>query len=320
MGVLPFLRIMRRGKIMWNLLEQYKSAISALSCDAALESYTINGLGFNAVAAGAKGSKLILLLHGFPECWYSWRKQIPALVQAGYRVVAPDLRGYGMNDKPERIDDYHISLLTDDVRQIISKEGAESAIIVGHDWGGAVAWNLAMSSPELVDQLIILNAPHPVTFSRELKDRISEQYKMSWYIRFFQKLSWPEKVLASSPSYTANWFFRRKWVSSPDAFTDRDLALYAATYAIPGSIQAMLNWYRASFRYRSGPRPILQPIHMKTLVIWGQEDQVLSQRLLEGLDEWVLNLEVIRIEHAGHFVQNEAPDYVTNQLLDFLNR
>ena len=305
---------------MQNVLQQYEDAISALSCDAALERYTINGLSFYAVVAGAKGNKLILLLHGFPECWYSWHKQIPALVRAGFRVVAPDLRGYGMNDKPEHINDYHTSLLTDDVRQIILNEGAENAIIVGHDWGGAVAWNLAMSSPELVERLIILNAPHPVTFSRELKDRSSEQYRMSWYIRFFQKLSWPEKILASSPSYTTNWFFRKKWVSHPDAFTDRDLELYAATYAVPGAIHAMLNWYRASFRYRSGPKPNIQPIHIKTLVIWGQDDQVLSRNLLEGLEEWVPNLEINMIKHAGHFVQNEAPDDVTKQLLHFLSR
>lgn len=297
----------------------YEQAVLSLDCKAKLEQFTINGLKFFAVTAGPKEGKLILFLHGFPECWYTWRKQISHFATQGYRVVAPDLRGYGMNDKPQSIKDYQITNLVEDIRQLILQQEKQSAIIVAHDWGGAVAWNFAMWHPQMTERLIILNAPHPVLFSRELRDRTSEQYKMSWYMRFFQKPRWPEKVLTADFARTARWFFNDKF-SHDSTYNEEDLALYAASYAVPDAIPALLNWYRASFQIRGKNIPENKVIDAPTLVLWGEKDQALSIKLLDGLREWVPNIEIKRISEAGHFVQNDASDRVNEEILAFLAR
>lgn len=303
---------------MKGLQSYYEQAILSLDCQAKLEQFPINGLTFHAVTAGPKEGKLILLLHGFPECWYTWRKQIPYFASQGFRVVAPDLRGYGMNDKPKSIEDYHITNLVEDIRQLILQQKKQSAIIVAHDWGGAAAWNFAMWHPQMTERLVILNAPHPVLFSRELRDRTSEQHKMSWYMRFFQKPRWPEKVLTADFTRTANWFFNDKFGHA--TYNEEDLALYAASYAVPDAMSALLNWYRASFQLRGKAIPENKVINAPTLVIWGVNDQALSIKLLDGLEEWVPSIEIRRISEAGHFVQNDASDKVNEEISVFLAR
>lgn len=305
---------------MKQLQAKYEEAIASLNCNAELQKYTINHLTFYAAVAGDRTGKLVVLLHGFPECWYSWRKQIPVLVDAGYYVVAPDLRGYGLNDQPEEMKHYSIRYLADDIKELIKQQNKGKAIVIAHDWGGASAWNFAMWYPEFIDRLIILNAPHPVTFARELRNKQNEQYKKSWYMRFFQKKSWPERLFLNDPLQTAKWFFIEKWGYNTDEYTEEDLSLYATLYRTPNVMEAMLNWYRASYQYRQKDTPAPSKIQIDTLVIWGEQDRSLSIKLLDGLEEWVDSLTIKRIPNAGHFVQNEAPEQVNDIVLKYLSK
>jgi pimeloyl-ACP methyl ester carboxylesterase len=275
-----------------------------------------DGIQLHTVLAGPKEGPLAVLLHGFPECWYSWRKQIPVLARAGYRVLAPDLRGYNLSDKPKGVQSYQIDRLTADILALIRTLGRERATIVAHDWGGAVAWRLAMDYPEAVERLVVMNAPHPVTFAKALASDWSQRLR-SWYMFFFQ-LPWlPETLLTLSPRATARLFFQRTAVRT-DAFSSADLETMAAALAQPGAMKAMIHWYRASFRYRPAQRT--HPIEAPTLLIWAEDDIALGRPLTHGLDRWVPELQVHYIPHCGHWVQNEAPEAVNEQMLTFLRQ
>jgi pimeloyl-ACP methyl ester carboxylesterase len=271
----------------------------------------VNGLKLHTVVTGPDNGPLAVLLHGFPECWYSWRHQIPTLADAGYRVVVPDQRGYNLSQKPVGVESYGIDHLVADVRAF----GREEAIVVGHDWGGVVAWRLAMDNPGMVQKLIVMNAPHPGAFARELKASWSQRLK-SWYALFFQIPWLPETLLALSPMATARLFFRRTAVRT-NAFSDQDLDVMAAAIAQPDAMQAMIHWYRAAVRYPSSRRA--QVIEVPTLLIWAEDDVALGKPLTYGLEEWVPNMSVHYISHCGHWVQNEAPDEVNEQVLAFVS-
>jgi pimeloyl-ACP methyl ester carboxylesterase len=273
----------------------------------------VNGVRLHVVEAGT--GPLVVLLHGFPEFWYSWRRQLPALAEAGFHAVAPDLRGYNESGKPPNVRDYRLHCLVDDVAGLIAAMGEQRAVVVGHDWGGAIAWKLAMSRPDLVERLAILNSPHPIAFGREL--RRPAQWLRSWYILFFQ-LPWlPECLLSANDFGLLARSLRRQPVQR-DAFTADDVAQYKAALARPGALTAALNYYRALFRYpmdmRRGNRPIAAP----TLLIWGERDPYLGIGLTERLDRWVPHLQVARIPDASHWVQNDAPGRVNALLLEFL--
>jgi pimeloyl-ACP methyl ester carboxylesterase len=274
----------------------------------------INGLSFHYVEAGA--GPLIVLLHGFPEFWYSWRHQIPALAQAGFHVVAPDLRGYNESAKPAGVHHYRIDLLVGDILGFIRHAGARTATVVGHDWGGVLAWRLAMDHPQVVDRLAILNSPHPAAFFRELRGL--EQWLRSSYVRFFQ-LPWlPECVLAASDYALLERILRRQPVR-PGAFSRADIRRYKAALSVPRALTSALNYYRAAWRNPwnlSNLRPIITP----TLLIWGERDTYLSVRLTKGLTPWVPNIKVQRLPNASHWVQNDAPEEVNRLLLEFVGR
>ncbi|MCP4543405.1 MAG: alpha/beta hydrolase [Chloroflexi bacterium] len=276
----------------------------------------VNGIKLHAVVAGPENGPLVVLLHGFPECWYSWRRQIVALVGAGYRVVVPDQRGYNLSEKPTSIQSYRIDQLTSDIRELVLAFGHERAIIVSHDWGGAVAWRLAMDYPDLVKKLVVMNAPHPVAFAREIGSGWSQRLK-SWYMIFFQLPGLPEALLSLLPIASARFFFRRMAVRS-DAFSNADLKVMATAMAQPGAMQTMLHWYRAAFRHPPSRRT--QVIETPTLLIWAEDDVALGKSLTYGLEKWVPNLSVHYISNCGHWVQNEAPDEVNARLLDYVNQ
>ncbi len=273
----------------------------------------VNGLRLHVVEAGPIDGPLVVLLHGFPENWYLWRRQIAPLAQAGYRVIVPDQRGYNLSDKPAGIHNYRLEALVADIRELIQAYGRERASVVGHDWGGGVAWQLAIEHPEIVEKLIILNAPHPAAFRRELRENPAQQQK-SWYVAAFQVPWLPEILLGQSPLSTVNLFFRRGAVNQ-DAYSSYDLHSLAISLSQPGALTAMLNWYRAAVRR---PPAITTPIETPTLLIWSEDDVALGRSLTYGLDQWVRNLRIHYLSHCGHQTPCEAPAEVNAQLLEFM--
>jgi pimeloyl-ACP methyl ester carboxylesterase len=259
------------------------------------------------VEQGAPHGPPVVLLHGFPEFSYSWRYQLPALAAAGLRAIAPDLRGYGGSPKPPAVRDYHIDLLALDVADLIRRECGGRAHVVGHDWGGIVAWWLAMRHPDVVNRLVVLNAPHPAAYLRELR-RSASQVLRSWYVLFFQ-LPWlPEASIRAFDFAMLRRLFR-----------GRDAERYVAAFADRRSLTSAINYYRAASR--AGPAFLsrgVRPVTAPTLVVWGERDRYLVPELATGLEPWVPDLRVVRLPRATHWVQYDEPDAVNRLLIDFL--
>jgi pimeloyl-ACP methyl ester carboxylesterase len=283
----------------------------------------INGVTLHYVEAyptAEKGREIksALMLHGFPEFWYSWRNQIPALAAAGFRVVVPDLRGYNLSDKPPGAWAYRIDALLGDVLGLIAHAGAERAAVAGHDWGGVLAWHLAMHHPRVVEKLVILNAPHPAAFGREM--RTWRQLLKSWYVLFFQVPGVPELLLGVGDFDWIDRMLRNQPVHA-GAFGPDDVRRYKKALTRPGALTAALNYYRAALRHR--PRDAARanvPIDVPVLLVWGERDAYLSVRLTEGLGAWVRNLHVVRIPDASHWVQSDVPERVNQLMIDFLRK
>lgn len=271
-----------------------------------------NGIRMHYVTQG-KGP-LVVLLHGFPEFWYSWRHQIPFLAEHGYRVVAPDLRGYNDTDKPRS--GYDVPTLLRDIAGLIKGLGEEQATIVGHDWGGALAWSFAMDYPQMTHKLIVLNAPHPLALFREL--RTLKQLRKSWYIFVFQ-LPWlPEFMLSRDNANSVGRMLNGSAVQKA-AFPPEVTAIYRAAMSKPGAMTAALNYYRQLFR-RLPARSTTQEarITAPTLLIWGEQDVALDIALTHGLEQWVDQLQIQYLPESGHWVQQEQPEEVNQLMLEFL--
>ncbi|WP_261663081.1 alpha/beta fold hydrolase [Deinococcus sp. Marseille-Q6407] len=268
---------------------------------------TANGVRLHCLEAGPEDGPLTVLLHGFPEDSRAWKHQIGPLARAGFRVVAPDMRGYQLSDKPAGVEAYQIDHLIDDVVALIHSLGHDRAHVVGHDWGGIVAWAVAIRNPEVVDRLVILNSPHPAAARRELHGL--KQKKRSWYVGFFQ-LPWlPEKVLPS---------LGRKALEGarPGSFSPADLAGYQAAWALPGAATSMINYYRALIRFGNVRGTQVQA---PTLLMWGMQDTALVPELTEGLEPWVPDLRVVRFPQATHWVLRDEAVRVSNLLTEFLS-
>jgi epoxide hydrolase 4 len=270
----------------------------------------VNGVRLHRVEAGA--GPPVVLLHGFPEFWWGWRRQLPALAQAGFRAVAPDLRGYNFSEKPSGIAAYRAEALAADVAALIRALGVERAHLVGHDWGGVVAWYVAMLHPERVDRLVVMNAPHPAAFRRAL--RRGPQALRSWYAAFFQLPSLPEAALRAGRFRLLGRVFAAG-AGRRGVFTEEEIARYREAAARPGALTAMLNYYRAAVRF---PRPPTRRILHPALLVWGERDRALGVELTRGLEPWVPHLRVERLPEAGHWVQHEAPERVNALLTGFL--
>ena len=279
----------------------------------------VNGVRLHWVEQGE--GPLVVLLHGFPEFWYAWRHQIPALAAAGFRAVAPDLRGYNLSDKPRGVRAYRIEALLGDLAGLIAllggEQGEEKAHVVGHDWGGAFAWFAPFFQPERLLSLTLLNAPHPLAFVRELR-RNANQRRRSAYFFFFQLPRLPERKMRADGFAVVGKMLRRDPVTK-GAFSDEDARLYTEALARPGALTAALNYYRAAFRYRPQVGGRKWPAGLKTLVVWGERDRYLGPGLLDGLDRWVPDLAVERIPDASHWVQADAPERVNELLIRFLS-
>jgi pimeloyl-ACP methyl ester carboxylesterase len=258
----------------------------------------------------------VLLLHGFPQFWYEWRHQIPALVEAGFRVVAPDMRGYNLSDKPLGVRAYRVELLARDVERLILACGGGTADVVGHDWGAIAAWIAAMRYPERVERLAILNVPHPARFLDGLLSPM--QLLRSSYVFFFQIPRLPEEVIRAGDFALLRSALRRDPVR-PGTFTAEDIERYIEAIARPGALTATINYYRALLRYPEETRALLQRVEAPVLVIWGERDRFLSRRLAEPPRLWVPNLlGVKRLPDASHWVAEDRPLEVNTLLLDFL--
>ena len=291
-------------------------AVARLSVPAQRTFLPVNGVRLHTILAGPEAGPLAVLLHGFPECWYSWRHQIAALAGAGFRVAVPDQRGYNLSDKPRGVANYQIDHLTADIQALIHVLGRQQATLIAHDWGGVAAWRFAMDYPQAVERLVVMNAPHPVAFARELRSNRSQQIK-SWYVAAFQVPWLPETLLTLSPRASARLFFRRTAVRA-GAFPDADLEVMAAALAQPGAMATMIHWYRAALRYPPA-RPV-QVLNAPTLLIWAEDDVALGMELIQGLERWVPEMRLHTIPGCGHWVQNEAPQEVNAQMLAFLDR
>jgi epoxide hydrolase 4 len=258
---------------------------------------------------------LVILLHGFPEFWFGWRLQIAPLAAAGFHVVAPDTRGYNLSSRPEDVSAYDVGLLAEDIRGLIHKLGASSAMLVGHDWGGTIAWTMAMNHPEVVDRLVILNAAHP----RKLQEGLHHpgQLRRSWYFFFFAIPGLPEDVV-----HARNWHFFRHFLHDANpTYTPEEIERYVEAWGQPGAAAGMINYYRSSVKESSAQAKAEHPpITAPTLVIWGEQDSYLSETLAEPEHDDVPNLDrVERLKDASHWVHHDQADRVNQLLIEFFS-
>jgi pimeloyl-ACP methyl ester carboxylesterase len=279
------------------------------------ETIQTRGLKFEVATAGT-GDKLALLLHGFPECAQSWRYQIEPLAALGYRVWAPNLRGYGNTDRPKGVAAYSMEKLESDISDLIDQSGAKSVLLVGHDWGGAIAWNYAVHGTRPIDRLVVLNSPHPLVFARAMRNKT--QLARSWYMLFFQLPFLPELALRFDRAAAIERSIRGTAVHK-ERFTDAEMELYRDNACKPGALTAMVNYYRALGRTlvrgtgRRGAN-----ITVPTLLVWGEQDHVLGKELTKGTARFVDKLTLRTIPDASHWVQQDAPETVNALLEEWL--
>lgn len=253
----------------------------------------------------------VVFLHGFPEAWISWRHQMGAFAAAGRTAIAPNLRGYGGSDKPKGTSSYALEKLSADIAALAKSLGHDTIDLVGHDWGGVIAFDVAARWPKLVRKLAVCNAPHMRIMLRALAFD-SEQRRRSWYVFLFQLPVLPERAIAK-PDFLDRVI--RRTAVHPERFDDASLAAIQAVVQSPGTPKAAVSYYRAALR-PSFSRDIIQA---QTLVIWGEKDQALGTSLLEGIDKYVRHTRIRRIPDAGHFVQQDTPEEVSKALLQFFS-
>ena len=270
-----------------------------------------NGLTFEVAEAG-EGDHLALMLHGFPELHFSWRHQMPLLAEKGYRVWAPNIRGYGGTDRPAEVRDYALDRLTQDVADLIDASGAEKVTLFAHDWGAIIAWAFAITKLRPLTRLVIMNVPHPMIARREM--RHWRQLKKSWYIFAFQ-LPWlPEKMLARKGGDMVGELIANT-SCNPERFGPEVRSVYSEASRRPGARSAMVNYYRALLRYREAIALGDGRVDVPTLMVWGEEDVALNIHCTRGTDEWVSDFTLKRLPGVSHWVQQDAPDEV-NAIVD----
>ena len=271
---------------------------------------TSNGIRLHYVTQGE--GPLMVMMHGFPEFWYSWRHQIPEFAK-DYKVVALDLRGYNESDKPQQQSAYVMSELVKDVEGVIRGLGYERCVLVGHDWGGAIAWNFAYAHPDMVERLIVLNLPHPAKFAEGL--RTPQQLFRSLYAFFFQVPALPEFLLQWSDYRVIESAFKGMAINK-SAFTQADIEAYKDAASRRGALTAMLNYYRSAFTSMgSTDWSVLQ---VPTLMIWGEEDTALGKELTYETEKYVRDFQIRYIPNCSHWVQQEQPALVNQYMREFL--
>ncbi|MFC6827054.1 alpha/beta fold hydrolase [Halopelagius fulvigenes] len=272
----------------------------------------INGVQLHIVAAGDPDAPLVVLLHGHPDFWYGWRDQIYSLVEAGFRVVVPDQRGCNLSEAPDEIGAYRQSELVADVRELIHSEDRESAHVVGHDFGGFVAWNVALRHPSMVDRLGIFNVPHPTAYRDTLRSS-PQQILRSWYVWFYQVPKLPEWMLTRNDM--ANMVDSLEITSNSGTFDEETITCYKAAWQHTG-IRPRIHWYRGFLRSESPPRnTVTQP----TLICWGEDDIALLPSTAEKSVDYCEDAQLQMFPDASHWVHHER-DEVTEALRRHLSK
>lgn len=265
-----------------------------------------------AVANGPKDGPVVVLLHGFPEFWYGWHKQIEPLAAAGFRVIVPDQRGYNLSSKPSGVASYALTELVSDVIAIADQLGQQRIFLAGHDWGAAVAWSAALLHPQRIAKLAVLNVPHPSVMRRYLMMQ-PRQMLRSWYMLFFQ-LPWLPETLFSAFNFRigARSLLRS---SRPGTFTADDLVHYRTAWSQPGAMTAMINWYRALFRFRA--RFSDSTVRVPTRILWGERDAFLLTEMAHESLRYCSDAELFTFAGATHWLQHEEPARVSELLIAF---
>lgn len=275
------------------------------------EFYNVNGINLHTVTAGNPEGKVMLLLHGFPEYSLGWKKQIGFFAEKGFRVIAPDQRGYNLSSKPKGVKAYRMETLVADIVALIKQLSTQKIILAGHDWGGAIAWEVAGQYPELIEKLVILNMPHLKVMRETLKTSPKQLFR-SWYAGFFQVPLLPEwllrlfnfKILENSMVKSAN----------KNTFSRQEIAGYKSAWCQPGAVKAMVNWYRA-YKYS---KPQLKRINLPTLILWGEKDKFLLPEMAEKSSYLCSKGKLIMIEGATHWLHHEKAAKVNQLILNFL--
>lgn len=261
-----------------------------------------------AESGSSNGGAPVVLLHGFPELWYAWKHQLSALAGTT-RVIAPDLPGYGLSSKPRDVASYTVDAIVDDIRRLADHLGAERIVLAGHDWGGVIAWAFASRFPERLERLVIINAPHPLTFARELRRSARQMLASSYVLLFRAPFGLAEQVLRAGDYALLDGLARRGLARG--YFTPADAAVLRASWREPGALTGGLNYYRA-LGIRSAHR--IGPISTPTTVVWGERDRYLRPGVLDGLERHVRDLSLIRVPEASHWIVHEQPALVTRYL------
>ncbi len=257
---------------------------------------------------------LVILLHGFPEFWYGWRRQIPVLGRH-YRVVAPDMRGYNLSDKPQDIGQYKMDVLVQDIAELIAQLGGGRAILVGHDWGAAVAWAVAATHPDLIVKLGIINVPHPLEMRRALRGFNLRQWARSYYMFLFQLPRLPEWFMARDLARIFTNVFK-SFSPRGVAPTDEEIQEYVKAYSHVGALTGPINYYRAALRYPDAP-DVSSVLPMPVLMIWGEQDKALGKELTYNTKQYCADLETVYDPTSGHFITADNPELVNAVLLRF---
>ena len=274
-----------------------------------------NGIRLQVTQAGSRYGPLVLLLHGFPEFWYGWRRQVKPLVEAGFRVWAPDQRGYNLSDKPRGLTAYRLDELAKDVLGLIDAAGVDRCYLAGHDWGAAVAWWVALRFPDRLHKLAILNGPHPAVMVHTLGSNL-EQLRKSWYMFYFQLPFLPEAMLRNN-----DWEYMVRMLkgsSKPGTFSQEDIEQYRQAWWRKHAIHSMLNWYRAAIRMPPDLSGDLR-IRVPTLVMWGAQDTALEREIAESSLDLCDQARLIYFENASHWVQLEEAEAVNKHLVEFFS-
>lgn len=273
----------------------------------------VNGIRLHVVQEGPEDGPLVILLHGFPEFWYGWKKHIEPLASAGFRVLVPDQRGYNLSDKPKGIAAYQIDYLSQDVLALVNAYGHDRVYLAGHDWGAAVAWWFALRNPQYLERLAILNVPHPAVMLHTIRHSLS-QLRRSTYIFFFQLPGLPEAILRANDWRIPVQLLQRS--SLPGTFSPEDIEMYRQSWWQKDAFTSMLNWYRAAVRMQP-TLPENMRVHSPTLMLWGVQDTALGKEMTQPSIDLCDQGKLILFENATHWVHHEQAALISTLLIDF---
>ncbi len=271
------------------------------------ETILTNGVRLHTALAGQEDGPPVILLHGFPDAWFGWKRQIGPLAAAGFRVIAPDQRGYNLSDKPQSIAAYRMETLVADILGLADALGLERFHLAGHDFGAMVSWNLAITHPQRLKRLAIANVPHPAVMQHFLRTHPKQMLK-SWYAFFFQIPELPERLMR-----LGDW--RTLINALPASLSTEERQRYREAWAQPGAMTAMINWYRAFLRYATAPAPT-EKIHVPTLILWGKGDRYLSHEMAPLSAEQCTDARLVIFHDATHWVLHDKAQAVNRLLIE----